>query len=79
MAKHLQSTGSVYKIDAVIGKEAYVYQHIPIDGTGKISISFQDLTYEIDAVSHTQNEIPSFTRVQIIKKRDDSTVVVIPV
>lgn len=76
VAKKLQSTGNVFKVDDVIGKEALVYQRIPKEGLGKVSVSVQHFTHEIDAISHNQQEIHSFTRVQIIKKRDDNTVIV---
>lgn len=75
-AKKLQSSGSSYRIEDAIGKEAYVYHSIPKGGTGKISISLQDLTHEIDAVSHNSEELSSFTRVKIIEKKDDRTLVV---
>ena len=78
LAKRLQSPGSAYRIEDAIGKEAYVYQRIPKGGIGKISISLHHLTYEIDAISHNHEELPSFIRVKIIEKKDDSTVVVIP-
>ena len=77
LAKKAHSTGSVFRIEDAIGKEATVYHRIPKDGSGKITISLNQLTYEIDAISVGQ-EIPSFTSVQIIKKADDTTVVVIP-
>lgn len=79
MAKKFQSSGSVCSLDDVIGKEALVYQRIPKGGVGKVSISFQHLTCEVDAISHGQEELPSFTWVQILKKKDDVTVVVIPI
>lgn len=78
LAKTLHSSGNVYNIEEALGKEAVVYQRIPIGGMGKISLALQDLTYEINAVSDNQ-EIPSFTRVQIIKKIDDHTVLVIAI
>jgi len=77
-AKRLQSSGNSYKIEDAIGKEAYVYQCIPKDGSGKISISLQHFTHEIDAVSYNSQELSSFTRVKIIEKKDDNTVVVAP-
>lgn len=77
-AKKLQSPGNCYKIEDAIGKEAYVYQAIPKDGIGKISISLQGFTHEIDAISHNSEELSSFTRVKIIEKNDTSTVVVTP-
>jgi hypothetical protein len=75
-AKKLQSAGNSYRIEDAIGKEAYVYQSIPKDGIGKISISLQDFTHEIDAISHNSEALPSFTRVKILEKKDDNTVVV---
>src|SRR5579862_1233725 len=39
LAKKLNSSGSIYRIEDAIGKEAYVYQRIPKGGVGKISIS----------------------------------------
>lgn len=77
-AKKLRSQGSIFRIDDAIGKEATVYQDIPRTGTGKITLSLNNLTYEIDAISSHPDELPSFTKVQIIDKADDKTVVVIP-
>lgn len=78
VAKRLQSTGNVYNLHDTVGKEALVYQRIPKEGVGKISISLQHLTHEIDAVSNSQEEIASFTRVQIVQKKDNQTVIVTP-
>jgi hypothetical protein len=76
LAKRLQSTGSVYRIEDAIGKDAYVYQSIPKGGVGKISVSLNHFTHEINAVSYDSKELPSFTLVKIIEKKDDNTVVV---
>ncbi len=76
VARKAHSPGTVFKIEEAVGKEAVVYQRIPKDGAGKISISLHNLTHEIDAVC--EEEVPSFVSVQIIKKMDDKTVVVIP-
>jgi len=78
LAKRLGSTGSIYKIEEAIGQEAYVYQRIPKGGVGKISMTLQHFTHEIDAISNHPEELPSFTRVKIIEKSDDNTVVVKP-
>lgn len=78
MASKLHSSGTVFQIDEAVGKEAVVYQQIPHKGVGKISLSLQNFTHEIDAVSLGE-EIPSFTQVRIIKKADDKTLVVIPI
>lgn len=78
IAKKLKSSGSIYKIEDAIGKEAYVYQRIPKDGMGKISLTVQHFTHEINAISYHSEELPSFSRVKIIKKSDDHTVIVSP-
>ena len=77
LAKKLRSSGTVYRIEDAIGKEGYVYQSIPKGGRGKISVELQHFTHEIDAISDSMEEIPSFNRVKIIEKSDDRTVVVI--
>lgn len=78
LANKLRSSGSVFKIEEAVGKEAHVYQRIPKDGVGKISIILNDFTHEIDAISHENKELPSFIRVKIIEKSDNKTVVVKP-
>ena len=78
-AKKLVSSGNVFKIEDVIGKEGTVYQRIPKNGIGKISISFENLSYEIDAISLSNEEIDSFAKVQVIKKSDNETAVVVPI
>jgi hypothetical protein len=77
-ARRLRSTGTVFSLDDALGKEATVYQRIPKDGAGKISISLNNFTHEIDALALNGEEIPSFTSVKIIKKADDKTLFVIP-
>lgn len=77
-AKKLHSSGTVFRIEDAIGHQAMVYQRIPKEGIGKISLSLHDLTYEIDAISHHGEELSSFTQVQIIKKADEKTVIVVP-
>jgi hypothetical protein len=78
MAKKLRSSGAVFRIEDAIGKDAFVYQRIPKNGIGKISISLHNHTHEIDAMSMTHEEISSFTQVQIVKKMDDKIVIVAP-
>ncbi len=75
-AKKAHSPGTVFKIEDAVGQEAIVYHRIPANGSGKISIALHDFTHEIDAVSSTNEEIASFTRVQVIKTADDHVVVV---
>jgi hypothetical protein len=78
LARRLRSSGSVFCIDEAIGKEAVIYQQIPKGGAGKVTVSLQNLTHEIDAISFTDERLASFTKVQIIKKENDHTVVVVP-
>ena len=78
-ARKLRSTGTVFKLEEAIGKEASVYQRIPKDGVGKVSLALQEMTHEIDAISLSGEEIDSFSQVQIVRKKDDATVVVVPI
>lgn len=78
LAKKLISPGSLFRLDDAIGQEGYVYQHIPKDGRGKISITVAQLTHEIEAISNHSEELPSFMRVKVIAKNDDKTVIVTP-
>jgi hypothetical protein len=77
-AKKLRSPGSVFNIEEAVGKTAVVYQKIPVGGSGKISISLSGLSYEMEARSTEQQEIPSFTPVKVIYTHDLRTVVVQP-
>jgi hypothetical protein len=79
MAKKLQSRGTMFQIDDAVGKEAVVYQEISQTQAGKISISLDQFVHEIDALSLIDELIPSFTRVQVVKKMDEKTVFVIPI
>lgn len=74
----LKSSGSTYNIEEAIGQEAYVYHRIPKGGIGKISMTLQHFTHEIDAISDHSEDLPSFMRVKVIKKFDSNTVVVTP-
>ncbi len=76
--KQLRSPGQVFKIEETIGKQATVYQRIPKEGKGKISIALNHLTHELDAIS-LEGELPSFTQVKVINKVDETTVVVAPI
>lgn len=79
LSKKLHSSGSSFNLEEAIGKEAYIYQSIPKDGVGKISISLQHITHEIEAISYNSDELPSFTCVKVIKIKDDNLVVVAPI
>ncbi len=76
MARKLHSSGNVFRLDDTIGKEAMVYQRIPKDGIGKISLAHHQITHEIDAMSDNGDELPSFISVRILKKASDDVVIV---
>ncbi|KAF3362693.1 Uncharacterized protein PHSC3_000934 [Chlamydiales bacterium STE3] len=76
IAKRLHSNGTVFKIEDAIGREAVVYQRIPRNGIGKVSVCVENFVREIDACANDRREVPSFVRVKIINKADDKTVVV---
>lgn len=76
MAKKLHSPGCVFNIDDTIGKEAFVYQLISIYGKGKITLSVDGITHELDAMTYDREDIASFELVSIIKKIDNQTVLV---
>lgn len=75
-AKRLHSSGTLFNLDQTIGREAIVYQQIPLDGTGTITVSIEGIARDIDAVALDREEIASFRSVQIVKKIDDTTVAV---
>lgn len=74
-AKRLRSTGHVFNIQDAIGKEGLVYHQILKEKMGRITLNLNNITREIDAISH--EDIPSFTRVIVINKENDTTVVVV--
>jgi hypothetical protein len=78
IAARLQSSGATFHISQALEKDGIVYQRIPQNSVGKISISVYNLTYELDAVAEDSKEIPSFTSVRVIKIKDEKTVVVKP-
>lgn len=78
LARKLSSPGTPFRIEESLGKEATVYLRIPPNGTGKISITLQDHLHEIDAITTSPDEIPSFTSVEIVSIKDPQTVTVIP-
>lgn len=78
-AKKLHSPGTVFDLANAVGKEATVYQRISKDGVGKISLSLNNFTHEIDASSLHPEDLDSFTSIRIIKKIDEKTVLVAPI
>ncbi len=78
-ARKLRSSGTVFRIEDALGKEAMIYQRIPSGGMGRVTVSLHNFTHEIDAIALQSEELPSFTPVKIIKIADDKTVIVEPV
>ena len=75
-SKKLKSTGSVFRIEDCVGQDAIVYQRIPKNGAGKITIALDHISHEVDAVSMDGQEIESFSSVHVVKKIDSQTVAV---
>lgn len=75
----MHSRGTVFNIDSTIGLEALVYHRIPVNGVGKITVCIENFTREIDALSKDQHELTLFSKVKIIQKIDDKTVLVIAI
>jgi hypothetical protein len=75
-ARRLHSSGSVFSLEDIIGKEAMVYQRISKDGIGKISVSLHQMTHEVDAMSDNGEEISSFVTVRIVKQASNDAVIV---
>lgn len=75
-AGKLHSSGNIFSLEEIVGKEAMVYQRIPKDGIGKISVSLHQMTHEVDAMSDNGEEFPSFITVRIVKKANSDTVIV---
>jgi hypothetical protein len=76
IANKLHSSGTIFKIEDTIGQEAVVYQRIPHNGTGKVSVCIDDFVREVDACTYDHTEVPSFAQVKILDKIDDHTVLV---
>jgi hypothetical protein len=76
-ASRLASAGGAFDIQKTIGCQAQVYQRIPADGRGKITIDMPDsLTHEVDAIAEDGKDIDSFKTVKVIRVVDQHTVAV---
>ena len=62
----LESNGA-YKVTDCIGKEADVYLHIPAGGRGKVQVSLGGSIHELDAMSDSNDDIPTGQRVKIVR------------
>ncbi|GHU23658.1 hypothetical protein FACS1894164_08550 [Spirochaetia bacterium] len=77
-ASKLKSDGEQFNIEQTAGIIADVYIRIPAQGTGRIFCTVNKIKHELDAISDTGEEIPSFVKVLIIRAYDSRTVTVIP-
>lgn len=75
-AKKLTSSGTVFDVQKVVGKQGKVYQEIQPGKRGVVQVILDDFIRELDAISIDQSEIPSFKPVEIIKAIDSKTVIV---
>lgn len=75
-ARHLISNGSQFIIENTVGKTGSVYQEIPENGSGKIQITVDGITREIDAISADNQSINSFTTIEVVSVLNPTTVAV---
>ena len=74
-AKKLVSRGADFKISDLVGMNAQVYQTIPVEGVGKITVSMAGkMTREVDAISADKVNLKSFQTVKIVEVIDANTV-----
>lgn len=70
----LEGPGTVFSIDKAVGLTATVYQEIPAQGLGKIQITIDNVTRELQARSDDGITIPSFTAIKVVRVIDRETV-----
>ena len=73
-AKKLASAGGEFSLEKTVGQKGRVYQRIPAEGHGKITIAVGDMTHEVDAVSGDHKDIESFETVEVLRVLDQKTV-----
>lgn len=76
LLRSFKSTGTVFNLENAMGKIGTVYQKIPSEGSGKITLILDGISHEILALSESCEEIASFSKVQVIKKHNENTVIV---
>ena len=74
--KGLQSSGDIFNIKELVGSKAEVYQRIPADGIGKVQVTLNGTLRELEAESIGQDEIESFSFVEITGARSKDRVLV---
>ena len=70
----LINPGTVFNVSDAIGKQGQVYQMIPAKGIGRIHVVVDDIIREVDAISASEEEIPSFAKVVVVKALCSKTV-----
>ncbi len=74
MAMKLASPGADFSISETVGLKGTVYQRIPEGGRGKIQLTVNGFTRELNAVSQAQKDLDSFTTIVVIDTIDSDTV-----
>lgn len=74
-----QSSGALFNVHATVGLVGTVYQRIPAQSQGKITVVVHGVTRELLAQSHDKKPIESFKLVKISKVIDPEIVEVIEV
>ncbi|MDD2600891.1 MAG: hypothetical protein PHO37_16990 [Kiritimatiellae bacterium] len=65
-ASKLQSSGTLRTADAV-GCSGTVYLNIPENGTGRVTLNFNNHLRELDAVAHDGSALPTGTLVRVVE------------
>jgi hypothetical protein len=73
-ASMLESSGSQFDIKKTIGLSGHVYQRIPKDGQGKVSLSVNGITRELMAQTADGQDLESFITIKIVKVVGDDVV-----
>ena len=74
--RKLESTGTVFSLDALKGKRCSVYQRIPQGGRGVIHVTQEGILREIEAINEGLGDLDSFAEVQIVGALDEKTAIV---
>lgn len=79
LAPKMTSAGSNFSVDQAIGCSGTVYQEIPAGGTGRVQISVNGATQEIDAEAYDDRDLKSHKNIVVTEVINSTTVRVIEV
>jgi hypothetical protein len=76
-AMKLRSNGAKFALSDAAGVVADVYLRVPSEGKGRVSFVVNGVKHEVDAVSDSGEEIPSFDKALVTRVIDTRTVAVV--